>query len=82
MGDATLVRMLADAGSELNPRNKLGQTPMHIAVRFNRMSVLDVLVERGAHINAAASDGSTPLHLATVLPVAQALLRLGAVSEA
>lgn len=73
------MRMLADAGSELNPRNNLGWTPLHVAARSARIGVLDALVERGARVNAAADDGSTPLHLAAALPVAQALLRLGAV---
>ncbi|XP_064641028.1 transient receptor potential cation channel subfamily A member 1-like isoform X2 [Lineus longissimus] len=56
-------------------------TPLHQAARFNRVSVVNMLLEAGAEANASESMGLTPLHLSARYNSAdsvQALIKYGA----
>jgi ankyrin repeat protein len=45
-------------------KNKIGQTPLHIASKSNSLSCLLKLLQLGANINTQDNNGNTPLHLA------------------
>lgn len=56
-----------------------GQTPLHVAVQYNNIGVVDALLLRGANVNAKDKYMSTPLHIAARagLPETLALLISG-----
>lgn len=49
---------------EVNVSNKNGETPLHIAVRFDQKDIVSLLLSRGANPVAADSNSITPLHYA------------------
>jgi ankyrin repeat protein len=63
--DQAKIRALVDAGANLNARDVLGGTALHVAVNFRGdIEVIRLLIDRGANINALNDDGYTPLLLA------------------
>ncbi|CAB0038441.1 unnamed protein product [Trichogramma brassicae] len=52
---------------EVNAQDKLGNTPLHLALKFARFSMnktkLECLLENGADANLDNKEGSTPLHI-------------------
>ncbi|XP_014231506.1 ankyrin-1-like isoform X1 [Trichogramma pretiosum] len=48
----------------LDARDKLGNAPLHLALRFNKdPEVPELLLKKGADANLANEEGSTPLHI-------------------
>lgn len=69
-------------GTDVNVRNKSGETPLMIAAIKGQMEVCKALIERGAAVNQA---GWTPLHYAASsdsLPVLRLLLERRAAVDA
>ena len=63
--------------SWLNIKNKISQTPLHLAVLTNQVSLVRRLVIGGADLQSRDKDGNTPIHLAcrgNLLNVVKALL--------
>uniref|UniRef100_A0ABD2WX30 Uncharacterized protein n=1 Tax=Trichogramma kaykai TaxID=54128 RepID=A0ABD2WX30_9HYME len=48
----------------VDAQNKLGETPLHLAVFSHQVALAELLLKRGADYNLASKDGSTPLHIA------------------
>nr|XP_006814873.1 PREDICTED: ankyrin-3-like [Saccoglossus kowalevskii] len=67
-GDTNKVEsLLRDEVECVNKKNELGFTPLHVAVKYNRESIVRLLVNSGACPNIASPQvGWTPLHIATV----------------
>ncbi|KJV55445.1 ankyrin repeat family protein [Orientia chuto str. Dubai] len=42
-----------------------GNSPLHLAVKFKRAKIIDVLLSYNANVASQNKDGDTPLHLAT-----------------
>ncbi|CAB0033719.1 unnamed protein product [Trichogramma brassicae] len=47
----------------VDARDKLGQTPLHLAVLHDNKSATEVLLRRGANPNLTNAEGLTPLHI-------------------
>ena len=62
-----IVRMLIDAGADLNVQDKHGDTPLHVAIMTNYPIIVQMLIDAGADLNMQAKNGRTALHLAADL---------------
>lgn len=47
--ESSVIQLLAEAGADLNARNKRRQTPLHIAVNKGHISVVKSLLELDCH---------------------------------
>lgn len=65
---AAAVRMLLDAGADVNAVTDTGETPLHAAAAANAVTTIDLLGARGAAINATNKAGQTPLALTLPRP--------------
>src|SRR5690242_7199906 len=62
-GDLDTVKRLLKKDVSLHEVNESGSTPLHFAVLFNRLNIVEYLITAGAVINAHnRRDGVTPLH--------------------
>ena len=58
------IRVLIDAGADINAANKRGWTPLHLAASAGLEEAVEVLLARGADTDCQDLRGRTPLHLA------------------
>lgn len=68
--------LLESDRKNINTKNKKGDTALHIAVRYNRAEIVDLLLKKGAEVNSGDSQGKTPLHHATTLDSHDILAKL------
>lgn len=54
------VRVLLDAGADVNALDRNGRTPLHDALEFGNLEVIAALVEAGADPTFKDKNGSTP----------------------
>ena len=64
LNDMILVKALIDGGADINARDKLGETLLHVAVVRGYGDISTFLIEKGADINAGDVRGLTPVHAA------------------
>lgn len=57
-----LLRMLVDAGADVNAINAAGYMPLHVAAMYARTKILRLLIELGADLNGRTRNGWTALH--------------------
>lgn len=62
-----IVKLLLEAGANVNTVNKAGNSPLHFALDANNLDIFQLLLNFGANINAKNIDNITPLHLAVKL---------------
>ena len=80
-GAATTVEQLINDKTDINLKNSMGETLLHLATCRNFVSVARVLLRHGANPNARTNDMDTPLHSSSVqgyTNVVQLLLENGA----
>jgi ankyrin repeat protein len=80
-GDVQAVRDLLRAGTDVDARDRHGQTALMLAAHRGHGEIAALLVEAGADLNVAAKHNLTALMLAIVAghaAVARALIRAGA----
>jgi hypothetical protein len=65
-GDEKAVRYLLDHGANINLKDKLGRTALHLTVWPAHAEVLKLLLEKGAKISIQDNQGNTPLHVAVL----------------
>lgn len=58
---------LIDQGADLNLKNELDLSPLHIAVFLNNKTIVNHLLMKGADANLRGNSGYTPLHIASEL---------------
>lgn len=75
-GYDSTVRELINLGLSVNSQGRHGQTPLHVAAAFGRLTVLNSLCDLGADVNAVDMLGWTPLHQASFFGQATACFLL------
>lgn len=72
-GRTAMVERLIERGYPVNIDTDETTTPVHEAVRHERLDVLRLLVRKGANVNVVTREGHSPLDLAIFLNDARAL---------
>ena len=65
-GDLDEIRAQLDSGANIDSRDALGRTPLHMAAFYGRLKAKEFLIVRGPDINAKDNVGMTPLHAAVL----------------
>ncbi|CAE1172053.1 OSBPL1_2 [Acanthosepion pharaonis] len=63
-GHAEVVKLLLEAGAEVNVQNDMGDTPLHRAAYTAREDIVMLLLSHGADISILNTEGHTPKTLA------------------
>jgi ankyrin repeat protein len=82
-GHDSMVRLMLDAGANIESRDKLGWAPLHFAVYGGQLTTVELLIERGANVNAQG-DCRTPYQVAVQHQqnrIARLLVAHGALTE-
>lgn len=61
------IKLLLEAGADINSRDRYGWTPLHWMSKACRISSASVLLDAGADIDSVTYEGITPLMLASCL---------------
>ena len=64
--DLDELQALVDAGADLNAKDALGRTALHMAAFYGQLKVTELLIDRGADVNVKDRVGMTPLHVAVL----------------
>ena len=57
-----VTELLLGHGAEVDARDKVHLTPLHIACQHGKLEIVRLLLDHGAEVNAEADDGRKPLH--------------------
>ena len=60
-GHARVVRELVTAKAEVDPKDKLKTTPLHLAAKEGHVTAVETLIEHNACINSRDHRGYNPL---------------------
>ena len=81
-GRSPVIKALSRKGVNINERNNLGETPLHLSTLNNKLEAMETLIRLGADYNAIIKDvGHTPMHYACMYGYTEAtvlLLKAGA----
>lgn len=85
-GNIEMLRVVIELGNKIDSLNKAGETPLHVAVRAQKVQAIDFLLEQeGVNIESKTSKNMTPLQVAAIegySDMAQFLLDKGAKVDA
>ena len=80
-GDIDRVKTEISAGVDMNSKNRMGWTMLHIAVNKKHTEIAKLLIEKGTDVNIRDNRGRRPLHLAVQTgqkDIVEALIAKGA----
>lgn len=80
-GNINEVRLLLNAKTDINIKDKKGFTALHFAVYSGHLDVVKLLISKEANIYARTTKGSTVLHFAVVAKskaIVEELIKAGA----
>ena len=63
-GNIEAVKQHLAAGTDVNLRTAIEDTPLHRAVSYKHKEVVELLINKGADLNIKDWSDSTPLHIA------------------
>jgi ankyrin repeat protein len=66
VGDSVGAELLLADGAEVNAKNNIGETPLHLAVSDGKKDVAELLLANKAEVDAKDNNGWTPLHWAAI----------------
>lgn len=82
VSDITMAKILVALGENVNDKDYMGFTPLHIAAAHHEDNIIPVvrfLIQNGADVNARDKTyGITPLHSVSNVKVAKILIEAGA----
>ena len=65
-GDFKETQRIVASGANINSKDVLDRTPLHLAAFYGRTKTIAFLIENGAEIDAKDHIGMTPLHAAVI----------------
>jgi ankyrin repeat protein len=75
-GDIAKVKEIIDAGADVNAKDTLDRTPLHLAAFHGRAKIIDLLIAHGADVNARDLTATPPLHVAVIAGKQGAAVRM------
>lgn len=63
-GETEMVKLLVDAGANLEVRDRYGSTPLNLAAKKGATDIAKILLEAGAIVDSRDDKKRTPLHWA------------------
>jgi len=74
------IRDLLIKGFDRNKKDDLGQTPLHRAVNYESVEIIELLIMEGADVNAINNDGESPMFMVSSydIRIIKLLLEYGA----
>ena len=63
--DTVVTTQMIEDGVDVNRRDHVGRTPLHVAILSNSIECANTLIDAGARMTARLVGGRTSLHLAT-----------------
>ena len=77
IGNTEVVKLLVDAGSssgfDIDLKEDIDQTPLHLATQEGHVEVMQILLNSGAKVDEQDQYGYTPLHYAAIIRNIQAI---------
>ena len=80
-GDIERIKSEIAAGVDINSKNRMGWTLLHIAINKKHTEIAQLLIEKGADVNIRDNRGRRPIHLAVETgqkAIVEALIAKGA----
>ena len=64
LGNIEMVELLSEKGADVNTKNNLGMTPLHVTSRSGREDTVELFIAEGANVNLKNNAGlRTPLDI-------------------